>query len=108
MCYRRTPEFPQLVAAVAAGPGQAMEVQVMKEPNTASPTAAPATMQRVFDRISAKEDLPDTRKRDLRSSVAIYGKIVERPLTEIPLDLAAIRKMLDGVVPLQAKISRKR
>jgi len=108
MCYRTTPEFPSLAAAVTAGPGRAMEVQVMKEPNTASPTAVPPSLQEVFDRVSAKRDLSDTRKRDLRSSVAIYGEIVDTPLREIPLDLAAMRKTLEGVVPLQAKMSRKR
>jgi integrase len=108
MCYGRIPEFPQLAAAVTASPGQTMEVQVMKDPNTAGPATAPPTLQEVFDRISAKADLSDTRKRDLRSSLAIYGKIVDMPLSEIPLDLAAIRKTLDGVVPLQAKMSRKR
>ena len=80
----------------------------MKEPNTASPAAAPPTLQQVFDRVSVRTDLPDARKRDLRSSVAIYGKIVDMPLSEIPLDLAAIRKTLEGVVPLQANMSRKR
>ncbi|MGA9006054.1 MAG: site-specific integrase, partial [Xanthobacteraceae bacterium] len=38
----------------------------------------------------------------------IYSKVVGQPLAEIPFDLAAIRKTLDGVVPLQAKVSRKR
>jgi integrase len=52
--------------------------------------------------------LSDTRKRDLRSSIVIYGKIVDMPLSEIPLDLAVIRETMDGVVPLQAKVSRKR
>jgi hypothetical protein len=86
-----------------------LEVKSMKERNRSELTAASAvTLQEVFDRISATSGLSDTRKRDLRSSVAIYGKIVDRPLREIPLDLAAIRKTLDGVVPLQAKVSRKR
>jgi integrase len=70
--------------------------------------AAPITLKAVFDRVSAKTELSETRKRDLRSAVAIYGKIVDAPLAEIPLDLATIRKTLDGVVPLQAKVSRKR
>ncbi len=69
--------------------------------------AAPM-LQQVVERISLNADLSDTRKRDLRSAVVIYGKIIGAPLGEIPLELAAIRKTLDGVVPLQAKVSRKR
>ena len=66
------------------------------------------TLAEVVDRLSANPDLSDTRKRDLRSAIVTYGKIVGQPLAEIQLDLAAIRKTLDGVVPLQAKVSRKR
>jgi hypothetical protein len=71
-------------------------------------TTAATTMEEVVDRLAAKADLPDTRRRDLRSAIVTYAKIVGQPLTEIPLDLAAIRKTLDGVVPLQSKVSRKR
>jgi integrase len=53
-------------------------------------------------------DLSDTRKRDLRSAVSSFGKVLERRLAEIPLDLAKIRQVLDGTVPAQAKVSRKR
>jgi hypothetical protein len=81
---------------------------IMAAPNRPTPSEVPPTLQQVFDRISARTDLPDTRKRDLRSAVAVYGKIVGAPLSEILLDLAAIRQTLDGVVPLQAKVSRKR
>ena len=109
MRYNRIPEYPLLAASVTASPGPTLEVKSMKERNPSELTAAvPVTLQEVFERLSAKPELSDTRKRDLRSSVAIYGKIVDRPLREIPLDLAAIRKTLDGVVPLQAKVSRKR
>ncbi len=65
-------------------------------------------LQAVVDLLCAKADLSETRRRDLRSAVVIYGKIHGQPLSEIPLDLSAIRKTLDGVVPLQAKVSRKR
>jgi hypothetical protein len=37
-----------------------------------------------------------------------FGKIMDAPLGEIQLDLAAIRRTLDGVLPMQAKVSRKR
>ena len=68
----------------------------------------PITLQDVIDRVPAKPDLADSRKRDLRSAVVTYGKVVGEAPAEIPMDLAAIRKTLDGVVPLQAKVSRKR
>lgn len=109
MCYRRTPEYHPLAAAVRAGRALTMEAKQMKQPNPTTPAVPPRpTLEEVFDQISAKADLSDTRRRDLRSSVAIYGKVVDRPLSEIPLDLAAIRKTLDGVVPMQGKVSRKR
>jgi len=56
-----------------------------KEPKTAA-TAASATLQQVVDRISANADLSDTRKRDLKSALVSFGKIVDSPLGEIPLD----------------------
>jgi len=73
-----------------------------------SKAAAPVMLQQVVERLSGNAEISDTRKRDLRSAVVIYGKIVGVPLGEIPLDLGAIRKTLDGVVPLQAKVTRKR
>ena len=73
-----------------------------------SKAAAPIMLQQVIERISANAELSDTRKRDLRSAVVIYGKIVGAPLGEIPLELEAIRETLDGVVPFQAKVTRKR
>src|ERR1700730_14214903 len=42
------------------------------------------------------------------SAVFIYGKLKGEPLSAIPLDLAAIRRTLEGIVPSQAKVSRKR
>lgn len=82
---------------------------MVKRTETETPTApSPYVLQQVVDRITANADLSDTRKRDLRSAIVTYGKIIDAPLSEIPLDLAAIRKTLDGVVPLQAKVSRKR
>ncbi len=71
------------------------------------PTAAPATLQDVIDRL-AGGSLPDTRKRDLRSAVVTYAKLTDRRPAAIPLDLADIRETLDGMVPAQAKVSRKR
>src|SRR5262249_59298118 len=71
-------------------------------------TGAVATLKDVADRIARNEVLSDTRKRDLCSALASYGWLVDKPLAEIPLDLAAIRYSLDRMVPAQAKISRKR
>jgi integrase len=86
-----------------------MEVNSMKDARLPIPTTAlPATLHEVLERISVKATLADTRKRDLKSALVTFGKIMDAPLSEIPLDLAAIRKTLDGVVPLQAKVSRKR
>ena len=70
--------------------------------------AAPVTLQDVIDRLGAKTDLSDTRKRDLRSAIVTYSKILGESPAAIPMDLAAIRRTLDSVVPLQAKVSRKR
>ena len=65
-------------------------------------------MKKTSVQIAPNVALSDTRKRDLRSAIVTYGKIIGQPPAEISLDLAAIRKTLDGVVPLQAKVSRKR
>ena len=72
------------------------------------PPAIPPTLRDVVDRLTANPDLAQTRRRDLRSAVVIYGKLKSEPLSAIPLDLAAIRRTLDGIVPAQAKVSRKR
>jgi integrase len=76
------------------------------EPNP--PTAAPATLQDVIDRLVADRSLSDTRKRDLRSAVVSFGKLTGQAPGSIPLDLGGIRAALDGMVSAQAKVSRKR
>jgi integrase len=70
--------------------------------------AQPATLQDVIDRVVDNAALSDSRKRDLRSGIVVYAKVVGEAPAAIPMDLASIRKTLDGVVPLQAKVSRKR
>jgi integrase len=70
--------------------------------------AAPATLQTVVDRLASRGDLSDTRKRDLRSAVTSFAKLRNLPPAAIPLDLSLVREALDGMVPAQAKISRKR
>ena len=60
------------------------------------PAAAPATLQDVIDRLAGNRDLPETRKRDLRSAVVTFGKLMDRAPAVIPLDLADIRAALDA------------
>lgn len=79
----------------------------MNAPILPSPAMA-ATLKDVVDRLMANPNLSKTRRRDLRSAVVIYGKLKREPLSAMPLDLAAIRRTLDGIVPAQAKVSRKR
>src|SRR5262249_33688445 len=78
------------------------------KPDKFSGPAQPATMQDVIDRVLKSAGLSESRKRDLRSAIVNYGKIVGEVPAAISIDLAAIRKTLDEVVPLQAKVSRKR
>jgi integrase len=66
------------------------------------------TLQPVLDRLSANPGLTAARKRDLRSAVACFAKLINQPPAAIPLDLAAIRQTLDRMVPARAKISPKR
>jgi integrase len=70
-------------------------------------TGEPATLQDVLDRLS-DDGIVNSRKRDLRSAVASFAKLVDEVPSLIPLDLAAIRHALDGAVPAQAGVSAKR
>ena len=79
----------------------------MKHSKATGP-AEPATLQDVLDRLGTNTALSDSRRRDLRSGIVVYAKVVGEAPAAIPMDLASIRKTLDGVVPLQAKVSRKR
>jgi integrase len=68
----------------------------------------PTTLLSVLDRLAGDGGLSDTRKRDLRSAVTSFAKLRGQLPAAIPLDLADIRRTLDGTVPAQAKISPKR
>src|SRR5262249_43909624 len=68
---------------------------------------AAATLQDVLDRLS-DDGVVDSRKRDLRSAVVSFAKLVDKAPGLIPLDLAAIRHALDSAVPAQAGVSAKR
>jgi hypothetical protein len=76
--------------------------------NPPPPTATPPTLQSVLDRLAGDGGLSDTRKRDLRSAVTSFAKLRDQLPAAIPLDLADVRRALDGMVPAQAQISRKR
>ncbi len=66
------------------------------------------TLQTVLDRLSANPALTLSRKRDLRSAVTCFAKLMDQPPAAIPLDLAAIRQTFDTIVPARAKVSPKR
>ena len=78
------------------------------KPNPVLPNAAPATLQTILDRLAGHAGLSETRKRDLRSAVTSFAKLMGQPPAAIPLDLADIRRTLDSMVPARAQISRKR
>jgi integrase len=78
----------------------------MKTEQMETSTAA-ATLQDVLDRLS-DDGVVDSRKRDLRSAVASFAKLIGEVPRLVPLDLAAIRHALDDAVPAQAGVSAKR
>jgi len=78
------------------------------KPTLPPATAAPATLKTVLDCLTADPSLSDSRKRDLRSAILTYARLKGQPAAAIALDLAEIRKTLDGMVAAQAGVSRKR
>jgi integrase len=68
------------------------------------PTAKPATLQDVLDRLGGDGN----RQRDLRSAVTSFARLISRLPFAVPLDLGTIRQTLDGMVAAQAKMSAKR
>jgi len=77
-------------------------------PNPPPQPPGPATLQTVLDRLAGNGALSDNRRRDLRSAVISFAKLRGQAPTAVPLDLADIRRTLDGMVPARAKISTKR
>src|SRR5262245_5763827 len=71
-------------------------------------TAQPLTLQDVIDGQNANPTLSATRRRDLRSAVTCFAALTDSTPAFVALDLAAIRSVLDLMVPIQAKVSRKR
>ena len=102
------PENHPLSAAVPSGPKRSTQETTPMKVDRIHPAAAPATLQDVIDRLAGNRDLPETRKRDLRSAVVTFSKLTGQAPGAIPLDLAGIRATLDAMVPAQAKVSRKR
>jgi hypothetical protein len=74
---------------------------------TPEPTGTRPTLQDVLDNLG-RADLADTRRRDLRSAVASYAKLVGEGPARIPLELAELRRTLDRLVPAEAELSAKR
>jgi hypothetical protein len=66
------------------------------------------TLEHLLEGLSANRDLSATRRRDLRSAVSCFAALTNSTPSLIPLDLGAIRSVLDLMVPIQAKVSRKR
>jgi integrase len=79
------------------------------KPTPPPQTPIPVTLQTVLDRLALEAgDVPESRKRDLRSAILSYAKLKKQPPAAIPLDLAEIRQTLNRMVPARAQISRKR
>jgi integrase len=66
------------------------------------------TLGDVIKRIDANPDLSPSRRRDCRSALSTYAKLIGREPSTIALDLAEIRNTLDRMVPAAAQVSRKR
>src|SRR5262245_15466849 len=71
------------------------------------PSGSKITLQDVLERLGAAS-IGESRRRDLRSAVATYAKLVGQEPAAAALDLAERRRTLDRMVPAQAQVSRKR
>jgi hypothetical protein len=67
----------------------------------------PPTLQDVLDQIASSTRISENRKRDLRSAIISYGKLIDRSPSSIGLDLAEIRHVLDNAGGF-SKMSSKR
>jgi integrase len=79
----------------------------MMKPTPKLPTGVELTLQDLLDRLGTA-DVADSRRRDLRSAVTSYAKLVEQEPASIPLELAELRRTLDCLVPAEAEVSAKR
>jgi integrase len=66
------------------------------------------SLQDVLDGLASNSALSETRRRDSRCAVVCFAALVDSSPAHVSLDLATIRSVLDLMVPIQAKISRKR
>jgi hypothetical protein len=71
------------------------------------PTGSKITLQDVLERLAAA-DIGDCRRRDLRSAVTTYAKLLGQEPKSIAVDLTELRRTLDRMVPAEAQVSRKR
>src|SRR5262245_48974991 len=90
---------PLLARTVPEGP---------KEMYAAKPPTGPKiTLQNVLERL-ATAIIGESRRRDLRSAVVTYAKLVGQEPAAIGLDLTELRRTLNRIVPAEAQVSRKR
>ena len=107
--YASVPESHLLSVPVAPWPRRSSEGPTTMKFDPIHETAVtPATLQDVIDRLNANPTLSATRRRDLRSAVTCFATLTGSIPAFVSLDLAAIRSVLDLMVPIQAKVSRKR
>lgn len=74
----------------------------------ANHAAAMATLQDVMDRVAANPNIAVSRKRDLRSAIISLGKLSDKSPGSIPLDLGALRSLLESSQSSSAHVSAKR
>lgn len=68
--------------------------------------AQKGTLQDVMAGVDANSTLSATRRRDLKSAVNCFANLTGSTPSAIALDLSAIRKVLDLMVPIQANVSQ--
>jgi integrase len=102
-------EFPNVITCPhRSSPGTNCPKGATLKTEQIQTTGAPATLQDVLDRLFNDSIVDSKRRRDLRSAVTSFAKLVDKTPGLIPLDFAAIRQALDGAVPAQAGVSAKR
>lgn len=69
---------------------------------------APMTLAEVLARIAGDTGLPQSRRRNLCSSLRSFARILGKDLAALPAHLGRYRESLQRVHPAQAKISLKR
>lgn len=69
--------------------------------------AGQQTLDHVLEGLNTNRDPSDSRRGDLRSAVNCFAALTNSTPSFVALDLATIRSVLDLMVPIQAKVSRK-